>query len=84
MPVDDNAILDMLQSANDELNVISSKKASLRKFIQGCKEITKVPKKDDPKIMEIRNDRLLGIPLTPVRRQAIYDKLLDDKVKLGL
>lgn len=84
MPVDDDAILEMLQSANTELDVISNKKAELRKFIQGCKEIIKVPKKDDPEIMEVRNDRLLGIPLTPVRRQAIYDKLLNDKITLGL
>lgn len=84
MPVDDAELSNMLQSANDELVALNEKRRKVDNFIQRCTEITKIPSQADPTKMEVRNDRLLGVKLVAARRQAGYDKLLEDKVTLGL
>ena len=84
MPVDDTELATLLQSAYDKLTVITTERSKLKAFINAATTITKVPTQSDPEIMELPNDRMLGVKYSPTRRQAIYDKLLSDKPMLGL
>jgi len=84
MPVDDTKLNTMLKAAHEKLSSNTIERSKLKSFIEGCAAITKVPTQDDPTIMEIPNDRMLGAKYSSTRRNEIYDKLLADKITLGL
>lgn len=84
MPVDDAELTRMWKNAKMKLNYINTELSQLRQYIAGCEEIIKVPKEDDPKVMRDVMDKRLGIKMSVIRRQEIYDKLLTDKTTLGL
>jgi len=84
MPVDDDELALMLKNAHTKLNDTNTTLSKLRKFIGGCKEIIKVPTEGSPQIKEIGEDRLLGTKMAASRRQAAYNKLLQDKITLDL
>lgn len=86
MPVDDENLATMLQSAYEKLGANGEERQQLKIFIQGCTEITMVPTPTEanPDKKTVGKDRLLGVALTTTRRQAIYDKLVTDKATLGL
>jgi hypothetical protein len=84
MPVDDAELKLMCDKAIAELNINGVRKYNLKQFIQTCTEITQQPTESDPQIMKDVIDNDLGTEMTTTRRQAIYDKLLEDKVTLEL
>lgn len=84
MPVNDTELKNMLDLANKELDSNDDKRSKLKVFIRDCQEITKVPTKDDPKVMEIGRDKSLGTKMSSARRLDIWNKLVADKTDLGL
>lgn len=83
MPVDDTNLNNMLILAREKLDSNDEKQSQLRIFIAGCNEIKKTLGSSEGK-MEIKKDRYLGTKISVTRRQAIYDKLVADKITLGL
>ncbi len=84
MPVDDIELENMYQLVLNKLEINRQEETSLKIFLHTCNEIKKIPSKEDPNVMQDILDRNLGIKMAFTRRQAIYDKLLDDKTTLGL
>lgn len=84
MPVDNDNIQTMIDSANAKLNNVALERGKLNKFLVNCASIHEVPERDDPEVMKPMMDIGLGKQITPARRQAKYDKLLTDKITLGL
>lgn len=83
MPVDDAEIDSMLDLANKKIESNHAERSKLKTFIVACTEIKKIPV-DSEGTMGVKKDRYLGTKLADARRQAIYDKLITDKISLGL
>ena len=84
MPVDDIELENMYQLVLNKLEINRQEETSLKIFLYTCNGIKKIPSKEDPNVMQDILDRNLGTKMAPTRRQAIYDKLVTDKVTLGL
>jgi len=84
MPVDDVELKSMCNKAITELNITGTRRTGLKHFIKACIEITPQPTEDDPQIMKDVIDKNLATKMSTTRRQAIYDKLLEDKITLEL
>ena len=84
MTVDDTELTNILQLANDKLVTCNLERTKLKKFIRTCENIVKEPIENNSNIMRDIIDNSLGTTMTDTRRQAIYDKLVKEKVTLEL
>lgn len=84
MAIDESELAEMLKDASNKLISISSERGELKQFISICNAITLVPSEVDPSIFEIPIDIELGIQYTTERREAIFDKLVLDRLDLDI
>jgi len=84
LTVNDAELKSMYDKVSTELDIVGKRKTELNKFKRNCVDIIKQPTEDDPQIMKSVMDKNLGIKMSTTRRQAIYDKLLADKITLEL
>lgn len=84
MAIDESELAEMLKDASNKLISISSERGGLKQFISICNAITLVPSEADPSIFEIPIDIELGTQYTTERREAIFDKLVLDRLDLDI